>query len=532
MLQLPNEIVVSILRSLYHIDENWKTHGIKKDLLTTREVCRRLADAAAPLAFRHVSVVQDQEGYRRLRALSKSNYRNWVYSLTYRFEDFSSDVVPKDEFDRYMTPEFEHVSAKREGIYEEYCRGSLYQANLHHFNLDVARLAAAFSLLENLRSIRISQTFTERSGPVTDCDVVPQDCAKFLELPTSCRVLDTIATSLYAADANVKALTLISSPLLVFEYDHWPLTGLIQGLNVSKAALYRGAFNHLASLSVLIPSTNMKGWINFQGLSDFIRSLPALTELVLTAQPYAHADLEFPGVHPSTRLQSIEVTWLTFGSSTLMGFLSQHSESLRRVKMHDVVLSGGSWEDVFSQMRDNFNLRCSDMCGNFYVTGDWNDWDESLEIGYDHVYHRHKQVPPHRSIEDFVEKRTDVGPFELLRAYQRKYPEHDLPDDAAQCDARLCPYYHTPQEAENKLMQERKRMTSNGLVYMLYPDDFHIFGIIICRQGRTKLGRQIMNVAKVPGEDCLSVPRRIRYRDGLDILRRYYGDGVDVVDES
>lgn len=40
-----------------------------------------------------------------------------------------------------------------EGIYDDHWRGSLYQSQLHDYNLDVARLAVASSLLDALEAI-------------------------------------------------------------------------------------------------------------------------------------------------------------------------------------------------------------------------------------------------------------------------------------------------------------------------------------------------------------------------------------------
>ncbi len=323
-------------------------------------------------------------------------------------------------------------------------------------NLDVAHLSIAFSLLENLQSIRISQIITDRSDPWFGKYLSELDCLEFLELPTSFRVLGTIAASLCAADAKLETLTLMSSPHKGL--DHWPLTGLIQGLNLSKAALYGEAFSHLTALKVFLPTSNVEGGINVEGLSDFICSLPALSELVFMGSKYLDADLLLPDLHSSSRLQSIEMCHLRFDSpSNLSDFFSRHSESLRRVKIHDVVLRDGSWEDVFSRMRETLNLVSSEMVGGFYASGERNTLGRSLEICYSLAYHNGKLVLPYRSIEDFVERRTDVGPFDLLRTHQRKYPKHTLTDDVRQCGAGVCPHYYTPREAETRFVEEKKK---------------------------------------------------------------------------
>ncbi len=522
MLRLPNEILVSILRYLHHVDENWEVHGTRKDLLSARAACRRLANFGAPLAFRHVTVVQDEEGYQRLRELSKSNHRTYVRHLTYSFEDFSDNVVPVGEFDRYMRPtrEYDDVMEKPEGIYEDHCRGSLYQSQLHDFNLDVAQLAVAFTLLDNLEAIRVSQTFTDRSGPWLGDTAVPLDCSEFLELPTSRRVLDTIAASLMAAGARLKALTLISQPLI--EDNCAALTGLIQQLQLSKAALYRGAFGHLNCLSVFLPSVSVDSGINFEGLSGFICSLPELAELALTGAEHFFADLELPDLHASSeppRLQSIQLSNVALPSpAELTDFLSQNSGSLRRVKLDDIILLDGSWEGVFSHMRDTLSLNLSEMGGSFY-TGN----AITVEIGHDMGNHNEKQVLPNRAIENFVEGLTDVRPFDLVRTYRRRFPLHDLPDDVVQCDAGVCPHYYTPEEAEKKLMQGRKRMTNDGLVYTLTHGDFYILGAIRCRRGRMIQGEALKRLAA--GQDDDKMPQGVPYEDGVVVLKTKYSHG-------
>ena len=376
--------------------------------------------------------MQDQEGYRRLRDLSKSNRRTYAYFLTYSFEDFSAEIISEDEFDDYITPGGEYISAKRERVYADYCRGSQYQSQLHKYGFDVAHLSAGFSRLENLHSIRISQIISDRSGPWFEETLIPVECLGFLELPTSCRVLDTIAASLCTAHAKVEALTLMSSPH--DEISSWPQTGLIEGLDLSKSALYREAFSHLKVPKVFLPTRNVEGGVNLEGLSDFISSLPAIVELVFAAAEFSPADLVLPHLHSSSRLQSFDVSYL------MTNFFSRHSASLRRVRMRDVVLLDGSWEDVFSLMRETLNLSSSEMDGSFYVNDDWNA--RSLEIGYHHTCHDEQLVLPNRCIEDFGEKCTDVEPFHLLRTYLCKYPKHVLPDDVSQCGAGVCSHYY------------------------------------------------------------------------------------------
>jgi hypothetical protein len=54
MLQLPNDVMLSILEPLYYIDKNLNIYDGKDDLLASRAACRRLADIGRGLAFGHI----------------------------------------------------------------------------------------------------------------------------------------------------------------------------------------------------------------------------------------------------------------------------------------------------------------------------------------------------------------------------------------------------------------------------------------------------------------------------------------------
>lgn len=168
----------------------------------------------------------------------------------------------------------------------------MYQSHLHESHVDVSYLSAAFGRLRNLQSIRISQELTPRTGPWGEDWLLPLDCASFLQLATSYRILDTISVSLIVAAAKIKTLTLISSPLPFS--DRWPLIALIDGLRLSKSALYCQAFSHLEAVDICLPSDGVIYQINYKGLEDYLCSLPALKELILTGAVGEPAELRHP----------------------------------------------------------------------------------------------------------------------------------------------------------------------------------------------------------------------------------------------
>jgi hypothetical protein len=74
MLQLPSEVLLKILGYLYYIDHEFCIYSKKADLLASRLACRRLVDIGQNLAFKHITFIQDEEGYKRLLEMSRSAY--------------------------------------------------------------------------------------------------------------------------------------------------------------------------------------------------------------------------------------------------------------------------------------------------------------------------------------------------------------------------------------------------------------------------------------------------------------------------
>lgn len=349
MLHLPNEILIHVLELLHYVDEEWLPHGDKEDLLSARLVCRRLAHIGASLAFRHITFFPDEEGFTRLHALSLSDHRLKVNMINYTFEDFRDDDLSADEFDLYLRENARGRQSRWTSTletYEEYRAAQQYQSDMQDSHLDVAHLTSAFALLENLQSIHISQEFTERSGPWCGEEGILDGYLDFLDLPTSHRVLGTIVAALIATGRRVTSLTLVS----VDEFGFYPLIGLIEELNFSNAIVHREAFSHLKILTILLPhdgeDTDMdeeeeERHIDLNGLSVFINSLPALEELVFPGDAWRPRRFlqNFLRRLQVKRLLSIDIRGAAFADpSMLIDFLLRHSDSLLRIRLHDLIL--------------------------------------------------------------------------------------------------------------------------------------------------------------------------------------------------
>lgn len=71
MLCLSDEVLLMILENLYYVDDNLDISGQKNDLLSTRAVCRRLANIGQDLSFKYITFIQMKKVTR-----DSSNCRN------------------------------------------------------------------------------------------------------------------------------------------------------------------------------------------------------------------------------------------------------------------------------------------------------------------------------------------------------------------------------------------------------------------------------------------------------------------------
>lgn len=369
LLCLPNETLLQILRNLHYVDNKFNEHGQKSGILATRAVCRRLAQVGARIAFRHVKITQDQAGYQRLHALSNSIHGKSIHFLTYSFVDFDNSAAYEDKFldDVDSGQDAVHISRMGWQRFGVHGNDSIHHSLPRKCSLDVDQLSVVFSRLENLESIRLSHIITRTPSNWVNKSLTP-DWPKNSEHPASLRVLDTISAALHAAGSKVKVLTLLSSPF----GQPWPIVGLIQSLSSSKALLYRQGLSHLQVLHVHLPPGNVAYSKNFEGLSGFISSLPALEELVITGDSEGHltelcrplflSDLHIP------LLKSLQMTNVAFAyAPQLTRFLLRHSESLRRVSLHHASLLAGSWENVVDRMKGTMNLSLDKIYGGYFI---------------------------------------------------------------------------------------------------------------------------------------------------------------------
>lgn len=157
------------------------------------------------------------------------------------------------------------------------------------------------------------------------------------------------------------------------------------------------------------------------------------------------------------------------------------------------------------------------MSGNFYTAypGD----PGSLEVGDDLEYH-YVPVLRSQSIEDYIERRTDVDPFDLVQTYLRDYPMHASRGDVQLCFHAMCPHYYTPEIAAKKIMDKNEEVTSHGSIYNVTRHEIFLLSLVYRRQSREEEADMLwkVSVQKVGGQalqDITYCGGVLRLRDGF-----------------
>ena len=403
MLRLSDEVLLLILECLYYVDGDFCIHGEKDDLLASRATCRRFAHLGQGLAFKHITFVQDEEGYKRLLELSRSPYVcQRVQHLTCYFADFEAGRTRTKLAKSRGINRRSWTREEFNDMYEEYCRARQHQELLEDGNLDIASLAAALPRFRRLRSIKILRDLNDLDEDWSMLE------SSFTYSKAGRRFFDATACALSVSGLGIEELSLGS-----FDEDSPSLLGVIQNLAPAKLRLYQQAFGSLKRLALKLPwvvydkSGGPNHDLNCAGISALIQSAPLLEELRLGVDMYGSEPL------PADLLESLKLPRLrTLGLHSvlfqdpvcLIDFLSKHAATLKRVELWALNLQA-FWESVFIGMRDILTL------DSIYIGHNGCQWIEMepwwTESGPEFLNGR--------EIENFVQRKTDVNPFDLLR---------------------------------------------------------------------------------------------------------------------
>jgi hypothetical protein len=288
-------------------------------------------------------------------------------------------------------------------MFEAYCRESQYQCLLNRIGLDVAVPLGRF---QSLRAVEMGAWRSRWYNAMSD-DEFDRLCAS----STGHRFFEAFTNSLAKAGHHIEDLTLGHFHRDDTSDSSDPSTlSIIQGLDPARQ-VYQQVFGRLRRLKIALPMIGEDGHVhrlNFRGLSTFIQSAVSLEELWLSFY-----EIEDTSPVPSQFLRSLNIPYLRtlvlnsvmVKASALLTFLRRHAATLKSIELSCIDLRRGSWEALCLRMRDILTLESSSICG-------FGMYDRIM--GY-HTLAYELEYRLDRTINDFVQRRTDVNPFDLLR---------------------------------------------------------------------------------------------------------------------
>lgn len=366
MLHLPIEIITMIVNNL-----------VLEDVCSARLVCKQLGDVAASHIFRHFTFRNDETGYLKLSQLSTSGHLSRVQHLTCEFRNCAPESFTKSQFVEYMKQMGEYEwksSAQINNLYKSYRREHDFLVQVYHDNLDIALWTSAFCKIPNLKSLHIvelpdfweAEDGSDETASSHDDEAADDD--PLYGIPTDTRILQNMFNALYAAGTKIESLKLESGVDLIIALPQ--IVAGVQSLGLSLGrSLTAHPFERLERLSITSEDDHEDVRI-----AKFISSLPMLKELSfsngwlpdLSERPLLTKDfLAEPRV---PRLQAVNFRQVSFPSSAfLIAFFLAHARCLQTISMENVQVTSGSWEEIFSRMRQSLSIRYCQMDGPFYT---------------------------------------------------------------------------------------------------------------------------------------------------------------------
>jgi len=322
LLSLPNEILFQILYSFYTLDANFNQHGSKTELLSSCLTCRKLANVGQSIIFQHITLFEDDEGFRMLFRLAQSPLRRHVraiscYFQVNRIEDSTIDQKPCPSTFKYLV-----------GLTDDALAGTLRR-------------------FQNLQAIR----FRQRWASSWFWDLDGNESRALSANPIACRLLENLVYALPFATSHFTELTLDSDRAFCPE---WPLSILSQQAH----GLYQLAFGSLKRLKVVMPRIASDGvgdfGLNIRGLKAIIEASSQLEELHLSIDmTFSLEPFQLDFTIPKLRHLVLDRLLLE-DLSVVLDFLEKHLGTLNSVELHrlNLVVTPPSTIDVPSTQTD------------------------------------------------------------------------------------------------------------------------------------------------------------------------------------
>jgi hypothetical protein len=242
------------------------------------------------LAFKHVSLVQDEEDYRRLLELSRSpSVCRRVQRLTCYSADFEAGRMPE----RFAASRCIDGKDRTQETFNDADKDCQCQQPLEDGNVDIASVATALRRFHRLCSIEIVRDLSHLEETWYYVDSL------FTYSQAGQRLLKAITSALFVSELGLEELS------LGYFDKHCPsLIGINQNLAPARLGIYQQAFGNLKRLKMLLPwivhdeDGGYTNELNCAGILALIQSAPLLEELRLRVDMHGSEPLapDYSGV--------------------------------------------------------------------------------------------------------------------------------------------------------------------------------------------------------------------------------------------
>lgn len=460
---LPNEILHMVFEQL--------THGYQqRDIARLRLVCKRFADIGNYYLLSEAHLFMKSSQFEQLSQISQHpTIRKKVDTIFYEadiLEDCGSmqdwkknicipgwmqDLSPehlypppstasererrayKRDLNKTMYgPKFTHSDTLLRRAYDAYTEHLEDQESIRAQNYNVEMLKDAMSKMPNLKTIEMSTECSLNNGRSTRMDQAFKDG---LRSPYGDRQSDEgcgvgpLRSLLLAADAADLKLETLSAGNVNWRFFVESEKQNIQVLPKMQRALRslrtlrlyistRSEYDddaYLDDLSHVMVPECAEYLHQTSHLRDFITATPDLERLDFNFDcndPYSPATLcDSIGTFKWHSLRVVAFSFISAGEDCLAQFYVRHANTLRKIRLDNILLSTGSWPSLLQRARKVLKLEQAVLCGTLAS----NDPEEAYLFGIPAGLNGGKRAKIEVVVEEYLIKGGD-GPLLDLNA--------------------------------------------------------------------------------------------------------------------
>ena len=382
MADLPTE-VLDLIVSQVALETRWepKEKAFKKDLGTLRSLRlanRRLLQVASAYLFEDVTLYFTEASHTKMMAISQHpGYRMCVRTVGISPKAIFGQFLDRDSFGQWLH------KARPLVMSADYSEGYIRMPQYMAFLLKKG-LAIDFHYAEYVSLYRKQEQLFGKAGSLLKTAI---SCFPRLEeVSSSVRTPPTTYSVPSFDDASVSDIWQDSACLYKFDLEHavMILTAVSQGRSLARTQLDIGHFFYkLDTLIMDLQDSVARGQIQKlvadskkielsiqtldfprlqQALStgkckDFLGLMKSLESLScwayeLHGSPFAYPSIsDIFGDNTWQQLRRLEVGGVCTYASDLAKILKRHRSTLQKLVLLDILLSRGSWQDVFVEVR-------------------------------------------------------------------------------------------------------------------------------------------------------------------------------------